>query len=325
MSDDEQLEILRKGGPRWNVWREEHPKVRPDFKGVDLWGVDLWSADLRGADLRGADIREADLRRADLSRTRIEYANLTSADLRGANLWGATLGATQLGDLDLSQTEGLEGIKHISRSSLGVDTLYNSRGKIPEVFLRGCGIPENLLTYLPSLVSSSAFEFYSCFISYSHPDKSFARRLHDQLQGRGIRCWLDEHQMRPGDDIYEMVDRGIRLWDKVLLCCSEASLTSWWVDKEINAAFRKEQRLTRERARELQGRKVLCLVPLNLDGYLLSGRWQSGKAADVLSRLAADFTGWEHDNAKFEGQFERVMLSLLTDEYIREIAPGSKL
>ncbi len=44
-------------------------------------------------------------------------------------------------------------------------------------------------------------EFYSCFVSYSHADKSFARRLYDTLQGRGIRCWLDEHELLPGDDI----------------------------------------------------------------------------------------------------------------------------
>jgi hypothetical protein len=70
-------------------------------------------------------------------------------------------------------------------------------------------------------------QFYLCFISYNHTDKAFARRLYDALQGRGIRCWLDEKQLLPGDDIYDQVDRGIRLWDKVLLCCSKASLTSW--------------------------------------------------------------------------------------------------
>ncbi len=47
--------------------------------------------------------------------------------------------------------------------------------------------------------------------------------------------------MLPGDDIYDSVDRGIRLWDKVLLCCSGASLTSWWVEKEISAALEKER------------------------------------------------------------------------------------
>jgi len=75
-------------------------------------------------------------------------------------------------------------------------------------------------------MADGAIQFYSCFISYSQEDKSFARRLHDTLQGRGIRCWLDERQLLPGDDIYHRVDEGIRFWDKVLLRCSEHSLTS---------------------------------------------------------------------------------------------------
>ncbi len=53
-------------------------------------------------------------------------------------------------------------------------------------------------------------------------------------------------------------------------------------------------------------------IPLIVDRYLLDG-WEDGLAADLRSRLA-DFTGWEHANAKFEVQFERVVRALRTEE-----------
>jgi hypothetical protein len=111
------------------------------------------------------------------------------------------------------------------------------------------------------------------------------------------------------------VDRGIKLWDKVLLCCSEASLKkSPWVDGEIDKALAKEEQLWRER-----GGKVLSLIPLNLDGYL--SQWDSGKASVLRSRAAANFRGWETSNAKFEMELERVLKALRTD---RELPPPSQ-
>jgi TIR domain/Trypsin-like peptidase domain len=159
-------------------------------------------------------------------------------------------------------------------------------------------------------------KYFSVFISYSHADSVFANRLYNALQSRGIRAWLDAKQMRPGDDIYEEVQKGIQLRDKVLLCASEASLTSWWVDSEIERIFQKERDLFKKR----KG-KVLALIPLMLDDFMLS-RWESGKAPEVKSRLAADFRDWE-DQTKFEGSFDSLVNAL--DLRAREIAPESKL
>jgi hypothetical protein len=72
-------------------------------------------------------------------------------------------------------------------------------------------------------------------------------------------------------------------------------------------------------------KKVLSLIPLNLDGYLFSGKWQSGKEEQVKSRLAGNFMGWEADNAKFEREFERVVRVLRVDGAGREAPPHSKL
>ncbi|MCB2146905.1 MAG: toll/interleukin-1 receptor domain-containing protein [Deltaproteobacteria bacterium] len=284
-----------------------------DFGGVDFDGAGFQEADFSATDLSNAYFGNIDLRGSDFHST-----NLSQVKFDDADLTNSTMGLTVLVNMDLTNVKGLEHIKHLGPSSIGIDTIYKSRGQISETFLRGCGVPENFIVYMKSL-TMNPIEYFSCFISYSHEDKSFARRLHDSLQGRGIRCWLDEKQLLPGDDIYEQVDRGIRMWDKVLLCCSKHSLTSWWVDNEVATAFSKEQRLMKDR-----GKKVLSLIPLNLDGLMFSDEWTSGKSQQIRERLAADFTGWETNNAKFEDQFERVVKALQT-ERAREEAPISRL
>src|SRR5262249_15015839 len=76
---------------------------------------------------------------------------------------------TAFADVDLSQAKGLDIVQHVGPSTIGIDTIFLSKGKIPEVFLRGAGVPDNFITYIGSLVGKS-IEFYSCFISYNHSD-----------------------------------------------------------------------------------------------------------------------------------------------------------
>jgi hypothetical protein len=184
-----------------------------------------------------------------------------------------------------------------------------------EAHFKGCGVTDDEIDYFRSLIGRP-IEFYSCFLSYSHSDKRFVRRLYDALQNEGIRCWLDEHDLLPGDNLYDQIDRGIKLWDKMLLCCSKAALTSWWVDNEITQAFAKEQDLQRDR-----GDKILCVIPLDLDGYLFE--WRDGKATKLRERVVANFK--DHRGPAFKRQIERLVLALRPQDNQRNVPPRSLL
>ncbi len=284
-----------------------------DLHGATLYGANLHRANLCEADLNqthlgGADMSMADLSKAQLNRADLGRVNLRGADLSETDLSWATCSSTIFADVDLSTTKGLDTVIHIRPSTLGIDTLFRSKGKIPEKFLRGCGMPKNLITYLSSLFSG-AVQFYSCFISYSHTDTEFVKLLEERFQKEGILYWADTEQMNPGDDIYEEIRRGIQQWDKVLLCCSQSSLAEkWWVDHEVDMAFQKERELFKA-----QGHKVQALIPLDLDGYLFDPAFTSGKAQQIRSRDVANFKGWKHDDTIFEREIKRVIKALRTD------------
>jgi hypothetical protein len=281
--------------------------IRADLTRARLFGADLRSSDFAMANLSSAVLADADLRSSHLRSSRLRNsdlrgADLGSADLRGADLAGAdftdaTAGYTSFGDNDFSRVRGLETVKHIAPSTVGIDTLYKSAGKIPEVFLRGCGVPEDFITYTRSLVIRP-IQFYSCFISYSSKDQEFAERLHSDLQAKGVRVWFAPHDMKIGARIRPTIDESIRVYDKLLLVLSEHSVSSQWVEQEVETALAKE--------REFEGKTVL--FPVRIDDAIMEVKagWPS-----LLrnTRNVGDFTHWK-DHDSYQKSFDRLLRDL---------------
>jgi hypothetical protein len=292
----------------------ERTQEIPDLRRADLSKTGLRGADLSGADLSGADLsgaagrrpalRGAALRRADLSGAELRVADLGVADLSGALLSGADLtgaicASTVFGDVDLSEVKGLESIGHAGPSTVGVDTLVRSRGRIPEVFLRECGAPETLIAYLPAIIGGMApIQFYSCFISHSTIDDDLAGRLHGRMAQEKLRVWYAPHDMQGWRLHDEQIDQAIRIYDKLLLVLSEASMASEWVRREIRKA--REQEVA-------EGRRKLFpirLVPIEAikSWDCVDPRTGQDYAEEVLRYHIPDFSKWE-DPAEFEAAF----------------------
>ena len=211
---------------------------RANLSRADLAGARLNDADLSGASLKRAQLAGVDLRRADLSGADLNEADLWDTNLSGANLGGTDftashIGITNFGATNLSTAKGLDTIKQIVPSMIGIDTIYRSQGEDPgEAFLRGAGVPDNFIEYMNSLVGRG-FECYSCFISYSTKNQEFATRLHADLQQNGVRCWFAPHDVQGGKKLHEQIDDAIRVYDQLLLILSHESMNSEWVKAEI--------------------------------------------------------------------------------------------
>lgn len=298
-----------------------------DLREANLSEVSLSRADLGDAILRYADLRRAVLIDANLVGADLQHASLSDAVLRAGTLVGAKLDRAKFGgttiESDLSRATGLERAEHVAPSSIAHELLLRPPGRPwPIAFLRGCGLSDFEIEHSKA-IATNPIDFFSAFISYSSKDDRFAVKLHDALQAKGIRCWLDKHEILPGDNLTKRINEGIRLWDKVLLCCSRNSMTpstGWWVTDEIRRALQKERQLQKERNTE-----TLAVIPLNLDGFLFDSECTHEHAPTLIERHAAKFIGWDTDEKVFDEQLARVVKALRADDLARPSPPPQKL
>lgn len=268
-------------------------------KRANFSGWDLSESDFQGQDLSGALFLGASLRYAYLVDTIFHGSNLAGADFTGAVLFD-----TVFRRVDLSEVRGLDEVVHHGPSTIGVDTLLRSVGRVPLAFLLGAGVPvaaiEPVLEW--ARIYGRPMEYHSVFISCGGPDEAFAERLYNVLRARGVEVFLFSRDAYPGVKLYELMSRCVNEYERVVLLCSRDSLLRAGVANELDEVLRRE-------AREGGGS---VLVPIALDDSVFSS-WTPGNevlARAVQDRVVGDFRQAVKSEPDFLAQVERLLNAL---------------
>ena len=348
MANHEQVAILKQGPEVWNQWRRENQLAsvdlaKADFSEVDLRNANFNEADLTEAIFKGAYLREAVFVRANLTRADLFQANLREAILSGASLYEVNLNGadligahldgtditgtrllgtrfeesifleTNLVNLDLSEAKRLEDIHHLGPSNISTGTIERSKGKISEVFLRGCGLSDvdieysklanpvlnnqqinEILYKIYDLRATHAIQINPLFISYSHANSAFVDVMENHLNEKGIRFWRDIHNATSGR-LEKVVDQAIRQNPTVLLVLSKDSVQSDWVEHEARSARELEKELKRD---------VLC--PVALDDAWKDCAWPARLREQIMEYHILDFSKWK-DDVEFGKMFRKLI------------------
>ena len=284
-----------------------------DLRGSDLRGADLSGANLKGSSLMSASLHEADLKDADLSGVNLCGANLTDTRLRDADLTGALVGGTVFADLDLRHVKGLDTVRHASPSTVGTDTLARSRGRLPEAFLRGCGLsPLEVMAArlhdtslskeavaalhkeMDARRAQSRPQRHRLLISHSQQDDAFVEELRRLLVERDVYSWVGTHELK-GTLRERQSKLAIQHDVTLLLVLSLHSIQSDWAEHEVRVARKLEKDL---------GETVLCLI--SLDEGWKTPVWQGRILEDLPAEKVLSFAHWR-DRATMQQQLEKLI------------------
>jgi len=256
-----------------------------DFDGSSFVGVDFRGADFRRARLNGVNVSETSFEGADLGDAELKGADFKWVCLRDARLCGAEafdlrIRHSSLARVDLSSARLRAG--HIYNSDLHAAAIAGLTIE-HAVIKRPAAEPELIraleaagaVMELPNLPTVGEWRDWDAFVvridgddlglivhagrSYwmaenrwdffvSHASvdtEAVARPLAEALRARHQRVWFDGREVRAGDDLAHVIERGIEgaLFGVVVL--SESFLDRKWTEIELDALSRKRMFLVR--------------------------------------------------------------------------------
>lgn len=125
---------------------------------------------------------------------------------------------------------------------------------------------------------------YDVFISHSSKDKPAVRELAERLKANGLRLWLDEWEIKPGDMIGLKVEQGLEQSRTLILVMSGNAFASEWMRLERQTALFRDP--TNQQRR---------FIPLRLD---------DAEIHDTLKQFA--YIDWRQRSAH---QYGRLLVS----------------
>lgn len=75
------------------------------------------------------------------------------------------------------------------------------------------------------------------FISYSHSDRDWARKLVEAISGAGLSVWFDETDIKPGQHLVDELEKGLRTSDAIVFLIDPDNVDGPNVFFEMGAAL----------------------------------------------------------------------------------------
>lgn len=196
-------------------------------------------------------------------------------------LLGAGHGKLSVQESALALAKGFRESSH-SDATLAIFCMH---GEVVETLRRALDVP---ISPQPSIANVSSDFQYDVFLSYSSKDKTVVRELAARLKKDGIRVWLDEEQIKPGDSIPAKIEDGLERSRVLVLCISANAFGSDWAQLEAGT-FRFRDPLNKERR----------LIPVRLDDAPIKGSlvqflyidWRAADREQEYAKLLAACRG----------------------------------
>jgi tetratricopeptide (TPR) repeat protein len=157
----------------------------------------------------------------------------------------------------------------------------------------------------------------SNFISYSHRNTDFVKRLHDAFALRQIDTWVDWHGIQPGESWWEEINTGIGQTQNFIFVISEDALASIVCHMEIAQARERGKRIIPVRLEDVDADAAFEKLKAQPTGDVLDALLGDDNILEmarvnlvtVLQQQWIDFTG----NANFDEKFEALAEAVLRD------------